>query len=81
MAVSKDAVRRECGVKRITNKIREKVESVFKGELENLEKYMNGEVYGYMIDGGDGDSCWGYYSTDHAIEDAKSIIDCETAAA
>lgn len=81
MAVSKDAVRREYGVKRITNKIREKVESVFKGELEDLEKYMNGEVYGYMIDGGDGDSCWGYYSMDHAIEEARSIIDCETAAA
>lgn len=81
IAVSKDKVRREYGVKRITNKIREKVESVFKGELDNLEKYINGEVYGYMVDGGEGDSCWGYYSMDHAIEDAKSIIDCETEAA
>lgn len=81
IAVSKDKVRREYGVKRITNKIREKVESVFKGELDNLEKYINGEVYGYMVDGGDGDSCWGYYSMDHAIEDAKSIIDSETVAA
>lgn len=34
-----------------------------------------------MVDGGEGDFCWGYYSMDHAIEDAKSIIDCETAAA
>jgi hypothetical protein len=81
IAVSKDKVRREYGVKRITNKIREKVESAFKAELDSLEKYMNGEVYGYMVDGGDGDSCWGYYSMDHAIEDAKSIIDCETEAA
>ena len=74
MAVSKDAVRREYGVKRITKNIRKKVESVFEGELNALEKYMNGEVDGYMIDDGM-DSCWGFYSMDEAIEEAKSIID------
>ena len=75
IAVSKETVRREYGVKRITKNIREKVEAVFENELDDLQKYINGEVYGYMIDNGNGDSCWGYYSTDAAIEDAKSIID------
>ncbi len=74
IAVSKDAVRCEYKVKRITKKIREKVESIFEGELNALEKYMNGEVYGYMIDDGM-DSCWGFYSMDDAIEEAKSIIE------
>lgn len=77
MAVSKDAVRREYGVKRITKAIREKVESVFQGELEVLQKYINGEVYGFIVDGTDGDSCWGFYSMDDAIEEAKASIDCD----
>lgn len=81
IAVSKDAVRREYKVKRITKKIREKVESIFEGELNTLEKYINGEVYGYMIDDGDMDSCWGFYSMEHAIEEAKSIIDSSSVVA
>lgn len=75
IAVSKEAVRREYKVKRITKKIREKVEAIFEGELNALEKYINGEVYGYMIDKGEVDSCWGFYSIEEAIEEAKSIID------
>lgn len=80
IAVSKDAVRREYKVKRITKKIHEKVESVFEGELNALEKYINSEVYGYMIDDGM-DSCWGFYSMDDAIEEAKSIIDSSSVVA
>lgn len=81
IAVAKDAVRREYKVKRITKKIREKVEAVFEGELNTLQKYMNGEVYGYMIDDGDMDSCWGFYSIDDAIEEEKSIIDSSSVVA
>jgi len=44
---------------------------IIEDELETLTKWANGEVYGFVITGPDGnelDSCWGYYS----IEDIKA---------
>lgn len=38
-----------------------------KAELEDLTRYANGEVYGYVIEDQDGnelDSCWGFYDLD-----------------
>ena len=32
-------------------------------------------MYGYIVDDGDGDSCWGYYEIEDAMEEAKSSID------
>ena len=50
-------------------------------EMKIYNQYVTGEVFGYMIEGGDGycdDSCWGFYGTDEIprmIEEAKSEID------
>lgn len=54
---------------------------VMESEMETYEQYVTGEVFGYMVEGGDGycdDSCWGFYGTDEIprmIEQAKVEID------
>ena len=42
--------------------------------IETFNAYLNGEVYGYVVDDYE-DSCWGYYSVEDAIGEAKSIVD------
>lgn len=50
-------------------------------EMEVYNQYVTGEVFGYMVEDGDGycnDSCWGFYGTDEIprmIEEAKAEID------
>lgn len=51
-------------------------------EMQSYNQYVTGDVFGYMVEGGDGycdDSCWGFYGTDEIprmIEEAKAEIDC-----
>ena len=55
--------------------------AVMEGEMKTYDQYVTGEVFGYMVEGGDGycdDSCWGFFGTDQIprmIEEAKSEID------
>lgn len=48
-----------------------------KAIIEDYNKYINGEVCGYIIEYKDElqDSCWGYYDEDQAESDAKEYID------
>ena len=43
-------------------------------EIDILNKYIMGQVFGYIVDD-DSDSCWGFYSEEDAIETAKDGID------
>jgi hypothetical protein len=46
-----------------------------KSECEELNQYLQGEVYGYVIESPDGeflDSCWGFYGDDYATDEAQS---------
>lgn len=51
--------------------------------VETWNEYLSGEVYGFVSEDEDGemiDSCWGFYGDEgikEAIEEAKSVIDCE----
>ena len=51
-------------------------------EMQSYNQYVTGDVFGYMVEGGDGycdDSWWGFYGTDaipRMIEEAKAEIDC-----
>lgn len=50
------------------------------GEIETYSQWLNGEVYGYVIEDGEGEeteegSCWGFYDMDYCIEGAKSMVD------
>jgi hypothetical protein len=53
-----------------------------KAELETYDDYLNGNVYGYTIDGDDWeDSLWGFYGYDHEksglLYEAQGSIDYE----
>jgi len=76
--VTYEDIRKEYNTKRITPKIREKVEKLLIAEVKTYDKYLTGEVYGYQIfKGGDiEDSCYGFFvSPEEIIKECKSIID------
>jgi hypothetical protein len=80
--VSKNDVRKEYSTKRITKKIRERAISVLQAEVEEYNRYLNGEVYGYVVKNKAGDvfdSCWGFYGLKYAVDEAESMLkDYET---
>ena len=65
--VSKDKVRKEYGVKRISKKLRERVEQILENEVETFNHYINGEVYSFTLyhNGEEVDSCGGFYDSDN----------------
>ena len=73
--VSRESVRKEWGVKRISPKLKNKIEEVLKSEIETFSQYLSGEVYGFEIKDSSGeviDSCYGFYGLDCCIEEAKA---------
>lgn len=79
LAESKENIRKEYNVKRIPRKVREAVERRLEGEVETMDAYCRGEVYGYVVTDAEGDevdSCWGFFGDDaEAMDEAKSVID------
>jgi len=66
-------IREEYGVKRISSKLRDKVENVLAGEIKDLDDFENGNVWGYTLYNKDGDmidSCFGFIG-DSALEDIE----------
>ena len=59
-------IRKEYSVKRVTRKLKEKVERVLRAEVDVFSQYLNGEVYGYRLieSGKEKDSCWSFYGYD-----------------
>lgn len=68
--VTKDRLRREYGVRRVTKKIIRKAEDILRGEVDEYDQYLRGEVYGYTVYDTDGwtriDSCGGFFGDDPA---------------
>ena len=64
----------EFGKKTFTAKLKKRAREIAEAEVEVFNNYLQGNVYGYIVDY-DGESCWGFYSIDEAIEEAKSTID------
>lgn len=65
--VSKAKIREEYGCRLITKKVMDKVMSVLKAEMETYDKYIRGDVFGFVLEDKDGkeiDSCWGFYGSD-----------------
>ena len=83
IAVPLDKVRKEFGWKQVTPGRRKRIEGYLQGEIETLDDYYTGEVFGYRITTEDDeanelDSCWGFYGTDSLQEmetECKCIID------
>jgi hypothetical protein len=83
--VSKETVREEYRVKRINQKLIDKVTEVLEGEVKTYDQYLTGDIYGYKIyelktcSEGDEhetfiDSCWGFYGQESCMEEAESIV-------
>ena len=55
-----------------------RAEKYLDGQIETLDIYVSGQISGYEIEaeeGNDSDSCWGFYSEEEAINEAKSMVD------
>ena len=66
---TRDAVLKGYSVSRITKKTRAKVEAVLQLEVKTYDQFLQGDVWGYVIEDAAGkhvDSCWGYYGRDEA---------------
>jgi hypothetical protein len=76
--VTKEKVREEYSVKRISPKLYDKVLEVLKGEVSTYDDYLRGDVYGYVVEDQAGerlDSCWGFYGFEYCMQEAKSMAD------
>ena len=65
--VSREDVRKEYGVKRISHKLLEKVKNILDNEVRTFNHYINGEVYTFTLKHNDEevDSCGGFYEDDN----------------
>jgi hypothetical protein len=84
IAVSKEDAIKEYGKKICTKEVRERALKLLESEIEELDMYCTGDVYGRVIEDEDGceiESCWGYYGSEWVdkdlIPECKSIIDHE----
>lgn len=87
--VTKETLRKEYGVKRITKSIIECAKNHIQDELDTLTRWLNGDCYGWQIkeyalddDGLDWeevdtlDACWGYLDPDYALAAMKDALNC-----
>lgn len=73
---------KEWGKKILTKKVREQVISYMQGEIEELDQYLTGQVFGYRIydpEGNELDSCWGYMEEDYCMSEGVSLAKCREA--
>lgn len=77
IAIEKSKACKEFGYKRPCKALREKTEKYLDSEIETLDEWLRGEVYGFITRDRDGeiiDSCWGFYGEEAAIEEAKATL-------
>lgn len=75
--VSKEKLKKELNVKRITKDIIQRAEKCLLGEVKTYDQYLTGEVYGYKVideNGNEEDSCWGYYGEDSIKDEFKNEL-------
>lgn len=85
--ISKQKVREEFGAKRISPKLKARVEGYLQAEVETYDQYLSGQVYGFRIETPDGDydgGCWGFYGygdweknglLEQALPEAEGMIE------
>jgi hypothetical protein len=75
---TREDVAREYDVTYIAAELKAKVKKLLVEEIRQYSKWVNGEVYGYVIEDEEGceeDSQWGFEGIDEAIKASKEIID------
>lgn len=69
---------RECYmVTELTDEHRAMAERDLKGQVAELDQWLRGDVWGYVIEDEDGehvDSCWGFYGIEYAKQEAADAL-------
>lgn len=84
--VTKDKLRKEYNVKRLSKKIIDKAERILLNEIKTYDQYLVGDIYGFQIveldkcDQGHThenviDSCWGFYGDDYKTNGILDHVD------
>jgi len=58
----------------------EKIYEYLSNEVKTYDKFLTGDIHGYTIEDANGeyiDSCWGFFSEEDALSEAKSYVDYE----
>ena len=81
--VTLEEVRTEYSVKRVSPKLRSRIASHLRQEVQTFSDYLSGAVYGFVVekDGDEIDSCWGFVGDHdgHCLEEARSSVPAMTA--
>ena len=64
----------EFGGEKWTPPKKKHAEDICENDIKTFQAYLNGEVYGYVIDD-HAESCGGYYTVKEAMEEAKLTVD------
>lgn len=58
----------------------EQYEKAIHGDIQTFDSYLTGSVYGYEVEGRDGDhlhSCWGFYDQEDCLGEGKRAAEYE----
>lgn len=72
-----DHMRATYCVKRVTEARRFDAANDLKAQVEELNQFLTGDIWGYVIEDADGEhveSCWGLYGIDYAKEEAARAL-------
>ncbi len=75
IAVTKEKIRKEYNVKRISKQLLARIEDQLRQEIKTFDDFITGNCYGYVIEknGGEIDSCWGFLGdSDYAMQEGLS---------
>lgn len=72
--VRREKMLKEFGRKRWTAALRRRAYEIAQSDVEVFTSYLNGSVYGYVVDD-HVESCWGFYDTEEAMREAKEVVD------
>ena len=77
--ISKEKIREELGIKRVTKDIIQKVTEYLEAEVKLYDQYIRGDAYGYCITDTETnkevDSCWGYFGEEECLSEAKGVVE------
>lgn len=79
--ITKQDLRANYNIKNVTNVFRLQGHIHIENEIEVLNQYVTGDVYGFQLldsDGEDIDSCWGFYGSDIETNGILDHLDEET---
>ena len=84
--ISKEKVRKEYNVKRINNKLKERITEYLIGEVKTYDQFLTGDIYGYKIfevsqcslgheHKQEKSSCWGFYGEEECMKEGEGIVE------